>query len=144
MAISDLLPGLTVSIQINGRELPEYRDEDIQDPERTTSYLIEAVADSIFEIHARANPQAIFAGSSLAIQFYVDGKYVDGTLIDAEDVSETGDSAKSQGRYVSSDMLRKYQFASREQQIEIGKYPFDSQLLHRHTSTDYRCSGTTE
>ncbi|EMF08548.1 uncharacterized protein SEPMUDRAFT_121323 [Sphaerulina musiva SO2202] len=119
MAISELLPGLTVSIQINGRELPEYRDEDIQDPERTTSYLIEAVADSIFEIHARANPQAIFAGSSLAIQFYVDGKYVDGTLIDAEDVSETGDSAKSQGRYVSNDMLRKYQFASREQQIEI-------------------------
>lgn len=121
MAISDDLPGVTTSVQIHGQALPEYRDDDIQDPERTVSYMIEAMPDQIFEIHARASPHAAFSGSSLAIHFYVDGKYVDGTLIDAADISTHGSSARSRGRYVTSSLLRRYQFASRERQIEIGR-----------------------
>ncbi|KAI5360094.1 hypothetical protein Slin15195_G119560 [Septoria linicola] len=119
MAISDDLPGVSTSIQIHGQALPEYRDDDIQDPERTVSYMIEAVPDQTFEIHARASPHAAFSGSSLAIHFYVDGKYVDGTLIDAADISTHGSSARSCGRYVTSSLLRRYKFASRERQIEI-------------------------
>ncbi|KAM3420585.1 hypothetical protein BST61_g3847 [Cercospora zeina] len=120
MAIIKELPGVSISVRIQGQPLPEYRDDDIQDPERTVSYMIEAMANQIFEIHVRATPEASFAGSSLAAQFYVDGKYVDGVLIDASDLSaRDGASAKSRGKYVSSNMLRRYQFASREQQIEV-------------------------
>ncbi|PIA93241.1 hypothetical protein CB0940_04530 [Cercospora beticola] len=120
MAVIDELPGVSISIQINGQALPEYRDDDIEDPERTISYMIEAMPNQIFEIHALASQQSCFAGSSLAVQFYVDGKYVDGALIDASDWSaKSGASARSRGKYVSSNMLRRYQFASREQQIEV-------------------------
>lgn len=122
MAIFPDFPGLTLSIKINHRDLPEYRDDDIEDPPRTISYLVEAIPDSIFSIHANAAPETNFQGSSLALYFYVDGKYVDGTIIDAASVVRGGHGrSQSQGRYVRHDMLRKYQFASRERQIELGK-----------------------
>lgn len=123
MAIIKELPGVSVSVRIHGQALPEYRDDDIQDPERTVSYMIEAMANEIFEIHVLASPEASFAGSSLAAQFYVDGKYVDGVLLDASTWNaRDGGSAKSRGKMVSSNMLRRYQFASREQQIEVGEF----------------------
>lgn len=122
MAVIDELPGVSISIKIDGQALPEYRDDDIEDPERTISYMIEAMPNQIFEIHALASQQSAFAGSSLAVQFFVDGRYVDGALIDASDWSaKSGASARSRGKYVSSNMLRRYQFASREQQIEVGE-----------------------
>ncbi|CZT24746.1 uncharacterized protein RCC_10474 [Ramularia collo-cygni] len=117
MAISADFPGVTISIRINNRKLTEYRDADIQDPPRTVSYMIEAVPDSIFSIHAHASPEATFRGSSLSFHFYADGKYADGTLIDAS--QGIGGHTESRGRYVRSDMLRRYQFASREKQIEV-------------------------
>lgn len=116
MATSPDFPGLTLSIRIAGRKLPEYRDPDIIDPPRVSSYMIEAIPDAIFSIHAQASPETVFIGSSIALYFYVDGKYVDGTTIDAD--SRRG---QSEGRYVTEYMLRRYQFASRERQIELGK-----------------------
>ncbi|GIZ43308.1 hypothetical protein CKM354_000654000 [Cercospora kikuchii] len=141
MAVIDELPGVSISIQINGQALPEYRDDDIEDPERTISYMIEAMPNQIFEIHALASQQDSFAGSSLAVQFYVDGKYVDGALIDASDWSaKSGASARSRGKYVSSNMLRRYQFASREQQIEVVERK--SASLSSRTRTSGRSSRT--
>ena len=124
MAISPDFPELTISIRLGGgRNLPEYRDEDIQDPPRVISYMIEAVPDAIFSIHAHAGRETNFDGSSIALYFYVDGKYVDGALIDAASLrqgEEAGTSSK--GRYVRNNMIRRYQFASRERQIELGEW----------------------
>lgn len=120
MAISPDLPGLTLSIRIANRKLPEYHDSDIEDPPRVVSYMIEAVPDTIFSIHAHADSSVNFQGSSLALHFYVDGKYVDGALIDSP-LGGSRAEARSRGRYVRANMLRRYQFASRERQIELGK-----------------------
>lgn len=118
MAISPDFPGLTLSLQIAHRKLPEYHDSDIEDPPRAVSYMIEAIPDAIFSIQPHTTPEAHFTGSSIALHFYVDGIYVDGTLIDA--TSGTG-QCESRGRYVSQNQLRRYQFASREKQIELGE-----------------------
>jgi hypothetical protein len=123
MAISPDLPGVVVSVRVHNRRLPEYRDTDIQDPPRVISYTIEAIPDTVFTIDAYVRPEAKFIGSSFAVYFYVDGKYVDGALIDSPELrSGHGAAAWSQGRYVRDNMLRRYQFASKERQIELGKY----------------------
>lgn len=85
MAILDALPGVEVSILINGQSVEEYVDagEEVDGPlaSKTVVKYIEAISDAEFAVKASVLPAFrvhMQAMSDLAFQVYIDGKWAAG------------------------------------------------------------------
>ncbi|RMX92283.1 hypothetical protein D0867_14643 [Hortaea werneckii] len=83
MAIHPNVPGLTVSIDVAGQDLPEYNGDDAQDPSsNTVTKYIEAVSGAEFAISYRLHTNVFaFAGHAMSISVYCDGDPAGRTLV---------------------------------------------------------------
>ncbi|EME41124.1 hypothetical protein DOTSEDRAFT_27699 [Dothistroma septosporum NZE10] len=112
MAISSDLNGVTISLVIDNQELPEQDFPDPDSEERTVNRLVEAQSQQIFQVQMTVAPDTVFTGSELVSKVFVDGRQIDEPLVNIGVLgmgfpfTET-----SLGSYVSSTMVRKYQFA---------------------------------
>lgn len=84
MAILDALPGLSVSISIAGKDLPEYenRDEEIHGPLATKTVLryIQSISDSEFVINFRISPPFQLDCPVLEFRVSIDGTPIRGAI----------------------------------------------------------------
>ncbi|KAI0024995.1 hypothetical protein F4780DRAFT_775468 [Xylariomycetidae sp. FL0641] len=90
MAILDVLPGVEVTVQVNGHDLPEYNElpdatHDLAFPPScpVSHKYIECVDGVEFAIHACVSPEYAwgYRGHALLLGNYVDGKYVNGLIV---------------------------------------------------------------
>ncbi|KAI7237766.1 hypothetical protein KC330_g3005 [Hortaea werneckii] len=83
MAIHPNVPGLTVSIDVAGQDLPEYNGDDAQDPSSVTvTKYIEAVSGAEFAISYRLDTNVFaFASHAMSISVYCDGDPAGRTLV---------------------------------------------------------------
>lgn len=90
MAVLEGLPGVKVTVQINGRDLAEYDDPNASEHEparagayHTSTKYIECVDDAEFSMKALASKEYKwgYKGHCLSMDFYVDGNLVSGRSI---------------------------------------------------------------
>lgn len=113
MAISDLLPGLDVSIKVNGQVLREYEGDDIEDEERTVTRYVEAVSGDTFEIELKVQQGFDFIGDALGFDIHIDGsEKLDGPLIRSKMCASGEHTRVSQGCRVPGNKVKLYHFAA--------------------------------
>ena len=105
MAVSDDLPGVEVEIVVKGKALKEYKEEHIEEDERTTTRYIEATSGQEFAIRMKLRSSFKFKGDCIAFYIGADGQSVDGIIISEEDRKH---KRVSEGREEDGGFVRKY------------------------------------
>lgn len=78
MAVLDELPGVEVSIEVDGEPLKEYEDADREQAAETVVRYVEATSEAAFKIKfAVKNEAKTFLGDRLAFRVYIDGNFAD-------------------------------------------------------------------
>lgn len=133
MAILNKLPGLEVTINVNGVPLQEY-EEDSSDlyeaspglsgewqDARTVSRYIEAATDTEFSIVVAGEPEFERSSPSLLCDLYIDGKWVWGPIFTEPSLRKPTFRNETKGIYVSMptgsgdhSLLKKFKFAKIE------------------------------
>ena len=114
MAVTEHLPGVTITVVVDGVDLKEYRDADIQEETRTITRYIEAVSGKNFEIYITLDKDCEFFGEDLSFRICVDGKWTHTPLMNK---SAIGTPRVSFGIRVAETRLTKYMFTS----LQTGK-----------------------
>lgn len=136
MAVLDTLPGITVSILINGQSAEEFIDEgeEVDGPLAPVTVVkyIEAISDTEFAVKASVHP--VFWENRLMVddilfQVWVDGKCVGGTYCRNEIVDISVPWFRMIEGFYGKDVigrstLNPFKFAD----VEIGRFPVSSQL----------------
>lgn len=122
MAISDNVPGVKVTVAVDGTDLTEYRDEDLEEEEGTTTRFIEAKTGQTFEVRITVDRGFHFAGDTLACYVSLDGQWVHTPLIGQDSCRFQSHCRTSSGALTGDGMLRKYQFAELEGKSSICLY----------------------
>ncbi|KAK4617551.1 hypothetical protein CLAFUW4_11734 [Fulvia fulva] len=111
MAISPDLNGVTIALTIDKQALPEQDFPDLDPEERTVNRLVQARSQQIFKVQMTVAPDTVFKGSELAFKVFIDGRQIDEPLVEAGVLGMGfAFTETSLGSYVSSTMVRKYQF----------------------------------
>lgn len=121
MAVSDVLPGVEVTIVSGNAKLKEYEDDDIEleGQERTITRYVEAVSGQEFEIHWRVDESVEFLGDCMTFHIYVDGQRVMKRYTTDREVERRGFSLKRcKGYEVSATETRRFCFAG----LDIGEH----------------------
>ncbi|KAK0514523.1 hypothetical protein JMJ35_003140 [Cladonia borealis] len=85
-----ILKEIEVVIRVNGQELKEYDDEDASnDNESSVSKYVEATSGAQFQIATTAPRSYQFSSDALLMKIYVDGVYVEGSLLRKKDAGWT-------------------------------------------------------
>ena len=80
-----ILKDIKVAIVINGQELKEYDDEDVDnDDQNSVSKYVEAISDAEFQIMTSAPSWYQFTSDAVQMHVYMDGAYVDNRLMRKE------------------------------------------------------------
>ncbi|KAI5269936.1 hypothetical protein E4T47_06591 [Aureobasidium subglaciale] len=90
MAILDTLPGLEVSVVVNGQDLHEYQDSHARDVEDTVTKYIEVVSDAYFAIKVTTARKLKMPGNNLYVRVTIDGIRVDGIDLSRMDNNRSG------------------------------------------------------
>lgn len=114
MAISDDLPGVEVAITVNGQDLREYIDPDLDEDDRTTTRYIEAASGQAFAIQTKVPKGFKFVANSLVFRMHIDGRWVSGPLVSKETCRFAAGHTIIEGKRVSDTQLQKFQFGSLE------------------------------
>lgn len=69
------LPGVEISVFVDGQALPEYCDHARNEQEHTQTRYIEAVSGKEFQIHITVPEGFEHIGDCLIFEIYVDGKW---------------------------------------------------------------------
>ncbi|KAH0006756.1 hypothetical protein KCU78_g12139, partial [Aureobasidium melanogenum] len=83
MAVLDGLPGVEVTVVVDGKDLHEYQDADMEDDEGTITKYIEAVDNANFAIRIKVTKDATFHVSTTDVSAGSDVFAVDGVQIGA-------------------------------------------------------------
>ncbi|THZ28569.1 hypothetical protein D6C91_01865 [Aureobasidium pullulans] len=78
MAILDSLPGVGITVVVDGEDLHEYQDTHKNDGEETVTSYIEATSGANFAIRIKISKDTIYKGDRLDFGVTIDGEYVDG------------------------------------------------------------------
>lgn len=114
MAVSDEIPGLEVTITVNGKPLKEYEDTTLREEERTVTRYIEAVSGQEFKVCFKVRNGAHFAGNLLACKISMDGNFVV-TPILRKVSSRHGDHVRTiDGQEQAEGMMKKFFFSAIE------------------------------
>ncbi|KAH0364053.1 hypothetical protein KCU65_g6976, partial [Aureobasidium melanogenum] len=81
MAVLDGLPGVEVTVVVDGDDLHEHQDTDLQDEEDTITKYIEAVDGANFAVKIKVSKDATFKGDQLSFKVLVDGTRISRPLI---------------------------------------------------------------
>lgn len=114
MAVLDSLPGVEVTVVVDGKDLHEYRDADMEDDENTVTKYIEAVDDANFAINIKATKDARFEGTCLAFKVLVDELVVRRPLIDSAHVRRRNYVRIVDGVQTKAEHSRKLKFNALE------------------------------
>lgn len=117
MAISDELPGVEVAVTVGGNDLKEYRDEDLEEEEGTTTRYIEAVSGQQFAIRMKVPRRFQFVADTLRFRTYIDGNYIGGVNVYAADCRHGPHTITRTRCHVSAREARKLEFSG----LETGK-----------------------
>lgn len=114
MAVLDTVPGVSVTVNVDGEPLQEYPDcEDDGEPEVNTCF-VEATTGKEFEVLFRFEKGIEADSSAFEVRIMVDGTETDSTLVDAKRARVHGEHFQSTGRQISRTELAKYRFAPLE------------------------------
>ncbi|KAJ9623096.1 hypothetical protein H2203_006029 [Taxawa tesnikishii (nom. ined.)] len=114
MAISDALPGVEVAVTVNGNDLKEYEDPEIDAESRTVTRYIEAVSDQRFGIRIKIPKGFEYRGDCLAFRITIDGIKTGGPGF-GKHKTESGDFHTTRmGKPTGVNEIQPYTFAALE------------------------------
>lgn len=93
MAVIESLPGVVVSVTVNGAALQEYDDDEFQEDSNTTTRWIEAVEGQVFCLTFNLSSTARFLGDAMHFYVYLDGKRMKRVFITQSEVGQHGHTA---------------------------------------------------
>lgn len=115
MAINDVLPGVEVTIAVDGQPLREYIDANQEEDDKTVTRYIEAKAGQKFSVVMKTSRNVKFLGDILTFCISIDGQRVDkSTRGKAEVLAQAFKVNISEGLRVSPTKLLPYCFANLE------------------------------
>ena len=116
MAISEDLPGVEVAVTVGGNDLQEYRDDTIEEEDRTTTRYVEAKSGQEFAIRMKVKKRFGYAAGAdtLSFRITVDGDFIAHPLIDRATTRMQDASRKAEGFQTPEGRLRKCKFTSLE------------------------------
>lgn len=120
MAVLDTLPGLEVTITVDGADLKEYEETGAELEPKVVTRYIEAISDANFVITYRLAPELLFTGDCIKLDTYVDGVWVYAPLVDSSSVGAESVVRKCGGPIISTEqgfITRRLKFSL----LEIGK-----------------------
>lgn len=113
MVVSEALPGLEITITVNGIPLYEHRDpNEAADVEsRTTTRYLEVASGQVFAISITASPHFQYEGDCIAFEIKADGELVADPMIRQTDIEQ---AFISEGPALASGKVNKYTFVDIE------------------------------
>jgi hypothetical protein len=111
MAITNITPFIKVDILVNDVVLETYEDDEERTDENTVSKYIESISGADFSIRYRLDKKPDY---DMAVDFFLDGKYVDGRYVLLEDFRDGSLQDKVYGAeaiVAGAWMLSKYAFS---------------------------------
>ncbi|KAK3112409.1 hypothetical protein LTR53_011356 [Teratosphaeriaceae sp. CCFEE 6253] len=116
MVAVDILPGIDVTIRINGQPLSEHEDPDEEQEDRTVTRYVQAVSGQIFDICISARKDFRSAGDALSFHIHTDGspKAVDVPLVLNTACRTRNYTRISRGCLQGANMVKRYRFAAFE------------------------------
>lgn len=112
MAVIEALPGVEVTIEVDGQPLHEYIDADSDEAEdsRTVTRYVEAQNDQVFRIACTVTPRFEFAGDLVGFPSRVDGQEFHSKVIEKRHVLESSKTVYRQGHKPTPELLKKFIF----------------------------------
>ena len=123
MAILDSLPGVEITVVVDGEDLHEYQDTDMEDEENTVTKYVEAVTDANFAIKFKGSRELEYKGEYLSLEVLVDGLCIDTPLIGRERTRKGSYTYLVEGIDVRAGYMRKLRFNT----LETGMWTHTSQ-----------------
>ncbi|KEQ87734.1 hypothetical protein M438DRAFT_342867 [Aureobasidium pullulans EXF-150] len=120
MAILDSLPGVKVTVVVDGEDLHEYQDTDMEDEENTVTKYVEAVTGANFAIKFKGSRELEYKGEYLSLEVLVDGLCIDRPLIGRERTRKGSYTYLSEGLTVRAGYMRRLRFNTLETVTEHG------------------------
>ncbi|THW64471.1 hypothetical protein D6D19_09493 [Aureobasidium pullulans] len=120
MAILDSLPGVEITVVVDGEDLHEYQDTDMEDEEDTITKYVEAVTDATFAIKIKGSKRVTYKGDCLSFHVSVDGSSIEWPMIFSEATKVEDHIRIVEGVYVRDGYLRKPKFNALETVTEHG------------------------
>ncbi|KAL2032885.1 hypothetical protein VTO58DRAFT_106057 [Aureobasidium pullulans] len=114
MAILDSLPGVEITVVVDGEDLHEYQDADMEDEENTVTKYVEAVTGANFTIKIMVPKKFGFEGTCLSFHVLVDGAEAEHPLIQPRHVRRAPKVRSVEGARVSNTHIRKFRFTELE------------------------------
>lgn len=111
MAVIDVLPGVEVTVDVDGNPLKEYEDRDEEEPEKTITRYVEAQSGKKFSIRVKCSKECKFKGDSITFRFYADGTNADAIVLEKTSPDYVCQGFESHGR------TSKFRFST----LETGK-----------------------
>ncbi|KAG9683845.1 hypothetical protein KCU95_g18025, partial [Aureobasidium melanogenum] len=120
MAVLDGLPGVEITVVVDGEDLHEYQDADTEDDEDTVTKYIEAVDNANFAVKIKVTKDAKFKGNRLAFEVLVDGTRISRPLIGPRRRQVSTHVQMVRGIQVGDRHVRKLRFDALETVTEHG------------------------
>ncbi|THZ08482.1 hypothetical protein D6C93_00503 [Aureobasidium pullulans] len=120
MAILDSLPGVGITVVVDGEDLHEYQDTDMEDEENTVTKYVEAVTDANFTIKIKGSQELEYKGDCLSLDVLVDGLRIQRPLIGREATRNGGYTRLVEGLKVNAGYMRRLRFNTLETVTEHG------------------------
>ncbi|THX82003.1 hypothetical protein D6D04_03752 [Aureobasidium pullulans] len=120
MAILDSLPGIEITVVVDGEDLHEYQDTDMEDEENTVTKYVEAVTDANFAIKIKGSRELEYKGEYLSLKVLVDGLCIEKPLIGRERTRKGSYTRLVEGLNVRAGYMRKLRFNTLETVTEHG------------------------
>lgn len=114
MAVLDGLPGVEVTIVVDGADLHEYQDTDTVDDRNPVTKYIEAVDNTNFAIKIKVTKDATFEGDALVFYTKVDGTCIFNPVIQPIHVQAGAHTKIVEGVEVGHHRIRKLKFNALE------------------------------
>ncbi|KAG9525875.1 hypothetical protein KCU93_g5713, partial [Aureobasidium melanogenum] len=120
MAVLDGLPGVEVTVVVDGKDLHEYQDADMEDDEGTITKYIEAVDNANFAIKIKVSKDVEFKGDFLSFGISLDGSSVRNPVVNSSQVRACTHVRIVEGVQVGVQRMRKLKFNALETVTEHG------------------------
>ncbi|CAK4033345.1 Hypothetical predicted protein [Lecanosticta acicola] len=114
MAVVDELPGVEVTITVDGQALEEYLDGDERNEPNAVTKFVEATTGKNFEIVYLVRKGTEFRGDCMAFAISVDGSRMGRPLVRKESCLDKDASENLKGAIVPGCKLKKFEFVALE------------------------------
>ncbi|KAG9653192.1 hypothetical protein KCU95_g13375, partial [Aureobasidium melanogenum] len=123
MAVLNGLPGVEVTVVVDGEDLREYQDPNMEDGEDAITKHIAVVDGANFAMKIKVTEDALFEGNTLAFNVKVDGSEVSEPIIEPTDVEEHSYVQLVEGVDVGPQRIRRLRFSALETVNEQNSAP---------------------